>query len=214
MMNNYLRSLIIILVLLPSYYSNSIAFELAYTSQGKIIKRLSGSIGYYYYYPWEGAIFLENAIRGAMGEWNNVGSSNFTFNLFGPVYDAPAELDGQNKILFTRSITDGALGENLFWYYIDTGDIFESDILISPYISWSNGGYYDLRTVLLHEIGHTLHLAHSTSPGAVMGGYYHGGRNHLTNDDIAGISHLFPAPKKSSGSDSGCFITTVIDKIE
>ena len=55
----------------------------------------------------------------------------------------------------------------------------------------------DLLTVAAHEIGHTLGLAHSSDPGALMYPSYDGPRRFLGDDDIAGIRELYGV---SSGS--------------
>jgi hypothetical protein len=75
----------------------------------------------------------------------------------------------------------------------------------------------DLLTVAAHEIGHTLGLAHSSDPGALMFPSYDGPRRFLGEDDIAGIQELYglasspapapdvpqnEAPPPSVGSDS------------
>ena len=49
----------------------------------------------------------------------------------------------------------------------------------------------DLLTVAAHEIGHTLGLAHSDDPGALMFASYDGPRRSLGADDIAGIQALY-----------------------
>jgi hypothetical protein len=49
----------------------------------------------------------------------------------------------------------------------------------------------DLLTVAAHEIGHTLGLAHSNDPDALMFPSYDGPRRFLGNDDIAGIQELY-----------------------
>lgn len=189
---------------------DSTAYELNYTSDGKIIKRLSGMIDYNYY-PSE-YTFFGQAISGAMQEWNKVDASAFIFKSIGQTETRPASLDGHNSIFFSSPINDLAFAENRCWINLKTGNVFESDILINPDYNWSDGGKNDLRTVLLHEMGHTLRLGHSTVPGAVMGAIYSGGRMHLADDDKERITFLFPSTEKSAGGDSGCFITTVSDE--
>lgn len=55
---------------------------------------------------------------------------------------------------------------------------------------------YDLHTVVLHEVGHSLGLAHSDVSGAVMAPFYEGGKRTLTSDDVAGIEYLYgPVPE-------------------
>ncbi|MCC6567635.1 MAG: matrixin family metalloprotease [Anaerolineales bacterium] len=49
----------------------------------------------------------------------------------------------------------------------------------------------DLLTVAAHEIGHTLGLAHSDDPNALMYPSYSGPHRFLGNDDIAGAQSLY-----------------------
>jgi hypothetical protein len=60
----------------------------------------------------------------------------------------------------------------------------------------------DLLTVAAHEIGHTLGLAHSSDPNALMFASYSGPHRSLSEDDIAGVQSLYgvgsspePAPE-------------------
>lgn len=55
----------------------------------------------------------------------------------------------------------------------------------------SNTNNVDLLTVAAHEIGHTLGLAHSNDPGALMYPSYDGPRRFLGDDDIEGIQELY-----------------------
>ncbi len=61
---------------------------------------------------------------------------------------------------------------------------------------------YDLQSILTHEAGHFLGLAHSTDTSAVMYAYYHPGSTTLTPDDVAGICTIYPPlpPVAASGS--------------
>jgi hypothetical protein len=51
----------------------------------------------------------------------------------------------------------------------------------------------DLETVAAHEIGHTLGLAHSDDPQALMFPSYSGPHRSLGQDDIAGIQNIYGA---------------------
>jgi hypothetical protein len=62
-----------------------------------------------------------------------------------------------------------------------------------------------LIAVLAHEMGHALGLGHSSSKTALM--YYaQGGKSqtNLTQDDIDGISYLYPTEKKLGGLGGAC----------
>ena len=61
---------------------------------------------------------------------------------------------------------------------------------------------FDLYTVLLHELGHSLGLGHSSDSSSVMYAFYSGARRTLTADDIAGIQAIYgpltPVPEPAT----------------
>ena len=57
----------------------------------------------------------------------------------------------------------------------------------------SNTQDVDLETVAAHEIGHTLGLAHSSNPNALMYPSYSGPHRFLDADDIAGVQSIYGA---------------------
>ncbi len=87
-----------------------------------------------------------------------------------------------------------------------TGEIFDADIELNSRASTNAGGFVfavgrmpepdecDLQTILTHEFGHFLGLAHSNITRAVM--YPTAGlgeiRSDLNNDDSAGICAIYP----------------------
>ncbi|HKQ54053.1 MAG TPA: matrixin family metalloprotease [Pyrinomonadaceae bacterium] len=75
----------------------------------------------------------------------------------------------------------------------------------------------DLVTVAAHEIGHSLGLAHSQVPGALMYPFYSGSHRFLDQDDINGIRSIYPAnsPRvatQSSTLQSGSDVNTIINQ--
>jgi hypothetical protein len=56
---------------------------------------------------------------------------------------------------------------------------------------------FDLFTVVLHELGHSLGLGHSAVVGSVMEPFYGGGRRALHADDIAGIQAIYGPPQEA-----------------
>ena len=84
---------------------------------------------------------------------------------------------------------------NVWW--TGDGEIFESSILLSPEIE----GERLLRSVVLHELGHSLGLPHIEAEGAVMFPVLNRSNDcascpqELQPDDIAAIQALYGAPE-------------------
>ncbi len=65
------------------------------------------------------------------------------------------------------------------------------DIQVNTAMGFHIGSDYDLYTVLLHETGHALGLAHAANPAEVMFEDYHGVVSGLAPGDVAGIQALY-----------------------
>jgi peptidoglycan hydrolase-like protein with peptidoglycan-binding domain len=82
---------------------------------------------------------------------------------------------------------DGANGVLAHAYYPTVGDVHFDEAE-----TWSTTGTgFDLATVAVHELGHSLGLAHSSVSNAVMYPYYGGVRRELSSDDIQGIQAIY-----------------------
>jgi hypothetical protein len=87
-----------------------------------------------------------------------------------------------------------------------TGEIYDADIEINSadHTIVAEGPAtppaYDLLSMLTHEAGHFLGLAHSTLDTAVMYTFYHPGTMQLTSDDIDGICSIDPSDKTRTTS--------------
>ncbi len=82
------------------------------------------------------------------------------------------------------------------------------DIFLNSDVNWqltSNSGV-DLETIVLHEIGHSLGLGHSSDTSAAMFANYSGVREVPTADDIAGVRSIWgPRQEDAIARQSGNF---------
>jgi hypothetical protein len=119
------------------------------------------------------------------------------------VLDVSSEVN--NPIIFHdsdwpyASDTASALGYTTVSFAKTTGEIVGATIEINatqPIVYDVDGsvpdGSYDLESILLHEAGHFLGLAHSQEPTAVMYAFYHHPSTSLQLDDVAGICSIYP----------------------
>ena len=88
------------------------------------------------------------------------------------------------------------------WYGLS---IDEADMALNTNFSWATDGvsHYDVETVMLHENGHVLGLDHSEDPPAVMADTYFGVERSLYQDDIDGVSFLYPNSTGCTSSEAG-----------
>lgn len=129
---------------------------------------------------------VQAAIDGAFSRWAAVSPLRFT--LVGGVRDI--EIGFHQGDHGDGYPFDGPSGVLAHAFYPTVGDVHFDEAE-----TWStNGTDFDLATVAVHELGHSLGLAHSTVSTAVMYPYYSGIRRELASDDIQGIQSLYPPP--------------------
>jgi hypothetical protein len=90
-----------------------------------------------------------------------------------------------------------ALGLTTVTFDADTGEIYDADTEInaSMPLSVDGLGTYDFESIITHEAGHFLGLAHSVNSGATMYAHYVAGSTTmrtLSTDDIDGICSVYP----------------------
>ena len=91
----------------------------------------------------------------------------------------------------------------------ETGQIYDVDMEINGSAPLSLGppavpGRYDLRSIMTHEVGHFLGLAHSNIAGSSMSTNQPLGVNDLATldtDDIAGICTIYPPERSEPACD-------------
>ncbi len=99
--------------------------------------------------------------------------------------------------------TINTLGLTTITFNPDTGEIYDADMAINsgPKFPLSLGdpvpdGGYDLQSIITHEAGHFLGMAHSPDPNATMYAQYEVGttsKRMLSPDDTAGICSIYAA---------------------
>jgi hypothetical protein len=105
--------------------------------------------------------------------------------------------------------SEDAVGLTSTTYDERTGQIFDADIEINSTVELSTSNpvatdKYDLLSVLTHEVGHFLGLAHSLEPGSTMQPIYEVGTDDfrtLSDDDIQGICAIYPPERPTQHCD-------------
>ncbi len=143
------------------------------------------------------ALAVWNAIPSQYFRFADAGNTTVTASLCGP--DDP---DGQNTVRFATDLPSGALGVTCSvsdGTFVDgIRRVTEFDLDLGAAVTWSTAdntptGAYDLKTTVLHELGHALGLDHTTVSGAVMLAKLSAGQQRRVPqaDDIAGMQALY-----------------------
>lgn len=123
------------------------------------------------------------AIGGAFSRW--AAASGLSFPLVGAGDIAVGFYAGDHGDGYPFDGPSGVLAHAFYPAY-------GGDVHFDEAETWStDGSGFDLATVAVHEIGHSLGLAHSNVSSAVMWPYYSGIRRDLAADDIAGIQAIY-----------------------
>jgi hypothetical protein len=129
----------------------------------------------------------------ALQTWANVSNLNFREVAdSGLASGTSGSAQGDSRFGDIR-LAAHALGGPLAYAYYPSGgsNTITGDVFLATEHWFQVGADYDLYSVLLHEVGHSLGLGHSS--GAVMNSYYLGVLSGLTADDIAGIQSIYGA---------------------
>lgn len=122
--------------------------------------------------------------------------------------------DGRHVVVFRDDVwphndPNNTLALTTVTYGIDTGAIYDADIEINTHDHKVTAqepppsGSFDLRSILTHEAGHFLGLAHSQYTDAVMFAHYQQGLSTLTTDDIDAVCSIYDAPARGCACASG-----------
>ena len=145
----------------------------------------------------------------ATAAWARPSCSAFRATVAASAVTASPGDDGLNVIFFEDAswpveLVPQALGQTVIHQNAD-GSMHDADIFLngvdSAFSLQGEAGTVDVRSVLTHEIGHALGLAHSPDPAATMYPTLAGRAwRSLEADDRAGVCALYPG-KGSGGCD-------------
>jgi hypothetical protein len=178
----------------------SYAYTVNTTSTGAEIKWFIRSAGFYINSS-SGPTGTSTALQWAMATWSVVPGATFLFNYSGTTSRTGGTYDNYNVLSFGNLGSGGTIAQNSCWYYDNTGEILESDVVFNTYYTWSvsgEAGKMDLQNIATHELGHALSLEDLYGTGdkeKTMYGYATTGetkKSSLDADDIAGIVHIYP----------------------
>ncbi|NQV40644.1 MAG: matrixin family metalloprotease [Nitrosopumilus sp.] len=147
--------------------------------------------------------------------WNNVATSSFTFEYGGETGKCPSlvqeckgrqTFDGNNDVAWLALRDANTLGVT----WSGTGGNDEADMALNTNFSWATDGvnHYDVETVFLHENGHVTGLSHSEDISAIMYPSYQNVNRDLQQDDIDGITFLYPGTSTPTNNSPTVTIST------
>ena len=146
-------------------------------------------------------------LQDAVLQWNGVSPGAFTFEWVGASSGGTGscgtavERDGVNTVKFVDDLAFGVLGQTCTVWPVSGGSsapLTEFDMELSSKVQWSiaettPASHYDLRSTILHEVGHAAGLGHTDDESSVMYASLKAGqqRRTLTEDDAAGLAAAY-----------------------
>jgi hypothetical protein len=156
----------------------------------------------------EAAAELDVALRA----WPTVSCTSWRAKLDGERAAVAAD-DGINVVLFhddvwPAELVPGAVAQTVI-HTDASGGYHDADIHVNGvdfrFSLDGAAGTLDLRSILIHELGHALGLGHSSDPRATMFATGSGLRwRSLEKDDIAGICSLYPGQGAAGCAANAC----------
>jgi Matrixin/HYDIN/CFA65/VesB-like, Ig-like domain/FlgD Ig-like domain len=208
------KTLLFAFLLMAAATRSGMAYTYRYTDEGKIQKWSSMPISYTINqygsedipeYSW-----VEDAFKSSFQVWDQISLADITFSY--QEKTTSGTVSGQDRInllafdSYTSNliVTDvygpSVVGIAISSFYPSTGEIVDCDIIFNDQeYTFTTSGVTDmsqktvnLKDVATHEIGHMLGLDHTFIEDGTMWPYARGGQQSLMEDDIAGVSTLYP----------------------
>jgi hypothetical protein len=158
-------------------------------------------------------------VAGGVGAWDAVTPATYDGYLGGYTTRGKA-YDGYNTVTWSRPSCGGCLAVTWNWFNASAQQILESDIEFDKAFTWSTtGGQYDVRSVMTHEWGHVLGVAHTnltSTPIPTMRATYSGtGMRSLETDDKSAANCIYTRyPPTYSATRAGGYETSSLREQE
>lgn len=147
--------------------------------------------------------FITSAIKGSAETWDVVTPRELFSDTYSiDKYAKYGRYDGKNSIVFGFYPYPGVIAVTGIWYYTDTGQILEADMLFNTAYRWGDATIYpnrmDIRNIATHELGHVVGLDDiydGTCSEVTMYGYGSVGetkKRTLEMQDKTGLLSLYP----------------------
>ncbi|XP_067946381.1 50 kDa hatching enzyme-like [Watersipora subatra] len=136
----------------------------------------------------------ESIISYVIDQWNSAADARLVFHQDGDQIDFP-EINIHHTLYDNRGRPFQPYGVLAYAALPRNGDMYFDDTERWAELHTAQPLTFSYTSVALHEMGHSLGLAHSNDPAAVMYAFYGPNRHVLTPDDIAGAVALFGPSK-------------------
>lgn len=145
--------------------------------------------------------FITSTISKSVKTWD-AGTSRNLFSTYKVDKRAKyGKRDGKNSIVFGSYPYTGVIAVTGIWYYSDSGQILEADMLLNTVYRWGNAvtdpSRMDLQNIVTHELGHVVGMDDITGRAcidATMYAYSWNGdiqKRDLASEDIFGLQTLY-----------------------
>ena len=189
----FVLSAFFVFVLSLLCYANSASAYVAQNYNGNPVKWSTDSVTFSVNTSG-GPEYAISAIQTGMASWTNASTAYLTLVYGGSTSSSGVNnADGYNKISFGEP-GSGYLGVARFRYNA-SGQLTDCDIILRINHSWSESTLGD---VAAHEFGHCIGLDHTSDSSTTMYPTVRQGASTLSQDDINGISFLYPSGSPSA----------------